>query len=276
MENNQPGFDELLRAQIARIQPVAAVAAVVATAVLIAAFGVHWAVAILIGEAVYAGVWLLFDRPGEQPVVAPVEQTVEELAIDRSRAAAASIAGSVAWLDTWASQERAPDTRKELVRVQDDIAQGNSLTQISAVVKEITMLMDAIEEDGETNPSKLGAAPLYATKLVDPFDQMLEKLVKMLRRRVILAADFWTRFEESDLPSFLKAAEEFYQEYHNKDVLDLAALAEILRNNLDSINDDWVDEDDVPNNEEPDPRSADRPDNAFGSNGNEKENGVLR
>ena len=104
-------------------------------------------------------------------------------------------------------------------------------------------MMNAIEDDAATKPSRLAAAPLYSAKFVDPFEQYLGQLVYLLKRQVIVATNDWDRFTSAILPNFVTTAEKFYQEYHNQEVLNLAVLEEILRDNLDSVDDEWGDDD---------------------------------
>jgi len=244
MDDELTSVKDTIRTLAQRLDPLATAVAIVAALAMIVVLHVHWAVSILLAEGIYAGVWLIRDagRPSEPPP--PTTPLSDDFAyITKSRSAAESIAGSSAWLQNWAAQESAGNRNQDFRKVRSSINDGPVLNEIGTVVKEINRMMRAIEEDAVTRPSKLAAAPLYSAKFVDPFEQYLAKLVKLLDREVVVAANDWERFNLTTLPNFVTTAEKFYQEYHNQDVLDLAVLEEILRDNLESVDDDWGDDD---------------------------------
>ena len=67
---------------------------------------------------------------------------------------------------------------------------------------------DVMEED-----EKYIAAPLYATRLVGPFEQVFMKELKVLRRGVELADSSHQHFQSVVLPSFEAAAKEWGERF---------------------------------------------------------------
>jgi len=245
MDDDLTSVIETVKALLRRLNPAATAVAIVAALGMIVLLEVHWAVSILLAEGIYAGIWLIRDagRPAGLPNPEPPPLHADFAYVTRSRTAASNIAGSIAWLQSWAEQETTGGRNQDFRQVRASINDGAALNQIGAVVSEINQMMNAIEEDAVNKPSKLAAAPLYSTKFVDPFEQYLAKLVYLLGRQVIVSTKDWERFVSTILPNFVTTAETFYQEYHNQDVLDLAVLTEILKDNLESVDDDWGDGD---------------------------------
>lgn len=204
--------------RLRRLDVIAAPIAVLAALLMIFVIDVQWSLAILLSLGVYAGVYLL--RPDSKPVEPVSEPITPELQkVAESRSASMRIAEAIPSLPT--------DSAREL---------------LARIVAEIDKMLDAIEEDASTDEARLAAAPLYYTRMVGQLDGYLAKAIRLKRRGVRLAETQFERLVSEDLPHYEKAAEEFYQEYHNQEVLDLAALAEILRYNLDSIDQNWTDE----------------------------------
>jgi hypothetical protein len=203
-----------------RLDGIAAPVAIVAALLMIFALDVQWALAILLSLGVYAGVALL--RPAAKELVEsipdPVNPDLEAVTV--SRDASERITAAIASMPDESAQEL-----------------------LTEVVAEIDKMLDAFEEDAQLDASRLAAAPLFQTKMVGPLDQYLAKALRLRRRGVRLAAGQFERLVSEDLPLYGKAAEEFYQEYHNQEVLDLEALREILKFNLDSIDHRWLDDD---------------------------------
>jgi ABC-type multidrug transport system fused ATPase/permease subunit len=215
MAINRDDLQEVIRREFGRLDAIAASIAVVAAFVLIFVLDMQWAIVILLALAIYVGVHLL--RPqSDSPEPILERASPEQEAIAAARVASAKIAGSIPELQSVANRE-----------------------QVAMIVTEIDMMLDAIEEDATRNESKLAAAPLYYSRLVHPFDDYLSEAIRLWRRKVKLADVHLERLESDVLPRYTKAAQEFYQEYHSQDVLDLAALAEILMYNLDSLGEQW-------------------------------------
>ncbi|MGD9713020.1 MAG: hypothetical protein AB7V46_13255, partial [Thermomicrobiales bacterium] len=227
---------ETANQELARLDRIAAATAFVSTVVLLIVLELHWATAILLGQAIYVGVWLLRDPTETQQEPEPDPYAEERQYLVRCREASRQIEASIPEL---AGKHVIISPSGEVITLAVKKATRD---QISLVVEKIERMVNAIEQDAELNPSRLATAPLYFTKLVQHFDRFLAKLHHLLDRKVILAAEHLDQFENRDLPQFVKAAEEFYQEYHDQEVLDLAALSEILRYNLESVS-EWEDDD---------------------------------
>ncbi len=200
-----------------RLDTLAVFIAVAVAVLLTLVLDMSWAVAILIAIGVYVGVHLLRPQVNESAIEQNIDTSGQD-AIAEGRSVADGIRASI-----------------------DGLPKETTRALVSEIAAEIDVMFDAIDEDSRRNPSKLAAAPLYYTRLVRPFGDYLSETNRLMKRRVKLAEGHMERLDSELAPQYLKAAQEFYQEYHNQDVLDLAALEEILRYNLDSLEDDDLD-----------------------------------
>jgi hypothetical protein len=230
-------FDKVLPRAVEaarRVDGIAAAVAFAAAVLLIFALDVHFLLSLLLALGVYAGIVLL--RPQEeQNIAAPsVPLTPEEEAFQAARASSANIAAVVPQLAS--AKVKIPQTAKASIR-----------KGVTRIAHEIDRMLDVMEEDG-----KYIAAPLYYDRLVQPFEQLWVRELKNLLRGVEMPAFSYQDFESEVLPRTERAAKEFYQQYHQSDVIDLAVLREILMDNVASI----YDEADEDVDDEPDERSV--------------------
>jgi hypothetical protein len=198
-----------------RVNGIAAAAAFAAAVLMVFALEVHPLLSLLLALGVYAGITLLLPQPAQEIDVLPDPLTPEEESFQAARESSARIAAAI------------PQIAKTQL---PQIARTSMRKGVTRIVSEIDKMLDVMEED-----EKYIAAPLYATRLVGPFEQVFMKELKVLRRGVELADSSHQHFQSVVLPSFEAAAKEFYQRYHQSDVIDLAALTEILMYNLESI-----------------------------------------
>lgn len=205
---------------------------------IVSLIGIGWPVALLLSVGIYVGVKLVVPQqlPPEPPPPPP-PPSPEQLAFEACRQVAANIRQSnLALLD------------------REDQA------SVTSIVDQVTRQLDAIEEDAEEEgePERLLAAMPYYDKFLKLFDEIFRRHLKLLRREIELPGG-GAAFKRL-LSRFERAANEFYQEYHLSDLLDLATLTEILENNLgdfDEDEDDYLDpnigDDDHPDNDPPSP-----------------------
>jgi hypothetical protein len=101
---------------------------------------------------------------------------------------------------------------------------------VRAVGAKFGKMLDAMESD-----KRYSSAPDYYSLLVHGFEQQMIPYMRIIERKVNVAQPQVKHFEENIVPRTLTVAESFYQDYHLKDVLDLAALIEMHKLNLDNI-----------------------------------------
>jgi hypothetical protein len=155
---------------------------------------------------VAAGVWLLIKDPTPEPPLPEV------LAFAQAKTGLSAMQASIG-----------------------DIPRASMRKCVTKLTDEIERMLDAIEKD--QHRGSMMVAPVYTSQLVDPFANLLEKTLWLHERGVKQADVYIERIETTVCPKTLDAAEEFYQQYHQQDVLDLAALSEILEHLLDTISD---------------------------------------
>src|SRR4051794_28710191 len=105
--------------------------------------------------------------------------------------------------------------------------------RVRAVQGKFTKMLDVMDED-----QKFKSTNDYYTVLIRPFERLLSEYVRLSSRAVPLAGPQLRYFERDIVPRTEAVAEAFYQDYHQTDVIDLAALMEIHRLNLDSLSPD--------------------------------------
>jgi hypothetical protein len=231
-------FDKVLPRAVEaarRVDGIAVTVAFAAAVLLIFALGVHFLLSLLLALGIYAGIVLLRPQPGQNVAALTVPPTPEEEAFQAARASSANIAAAIPQLAS--AKVKIPQTAKASIR-----------KGVTRIVHEIDRMLDVMEED-----EKYIAAPLYYGRLVQPFEQLWFKELRMWLRDVAMPAFSYQDFETEVLPRFERAAKEFYQQYHQSDVIDLAVLREILMDNLASITDE-TDQD--ADDDMPDQRSA--------------------
>lgn len=140
--------------------------------------------------------------------------------------------------------EAARDASARITESIPGIQKASMRKRVTSIVTQIDKMLNVIEEDGNEKEEKLAAAPLYESRLVRLFETSLRDDLKLRVRGVEMADSSHQHFETVVLPRLEKAAKEFYQRYHQSDVINLAALLEILKYNLDSIDDDSMNGDD--------------------------------
>ena len=181
MEIHREKLIQTATAGLRRLDAVAAPIAIAAAILMIVVLDVDPALAILLSLGVYAGVHLVLPERNVPLVEVPEPIAPEREVIARSRAASAKIAESISGLQKESTHEQIKVSTQE---------------QVQVIVTEIGMMMDAIEEDATENESRLAAAPLYYTRLVQPFGNFLERGL-WLKRRKVRAAD--AQFEHLSL-----------------------------------------------------------------------------
>ena len=102
--------------------------------------------------------------------------------------------------------------------------------EVRAVGAKFGKMLDAMEAD-----NRFASAPDYYNLLVHGFELQLIAYVRMIERKVNLAEAQLEHFEQNIVPRTEQVAESFYQSYHLNDVIDLAALIELHKLNLDNI-----------------------------------------
>jgi hypothetical protein len=88
-------------------------------------------------------------------------------------------------------------------------------------------ILSVIQED-----RKLRAAPLFLQGVVIPAEQLLEDYARLERRNVAAAKPVLARVKSENLPLITKATDDFYQQLHQTDVIEIDTLSERLEYNL--------------------------------------------
>jgi hypothetical protein len=184
----------------------ALIAAVVALIVMVIV-NVSPLLAILLSPAVYVGAALARPRRSVSEPIPDPPKPEEEQAFARAGAATANIMSQAALIRT--------------TRVR---------RQVRAVGTKFGKMLDVMQED-----RRFASAPDYYDRLVHGFEQQLVAYVRMIERKVALAESQIEHFEQNIVPRTLQVAEAFYQSYHLDDVIDLAALMELHKLNLDNL-----------------------------------------
>jgi hypothetical protein len=209
--------------------PIALVIAVAAL-VLFLVLDIHAIVALALAVMTYAGITLV--RPHPVPAIQIQTQSEGETAFTLSRE-------SCARMQTLAKEISDPAFRR----------------RARAVPGKFTKMLDVMEED-----QKFVSTGDYYSILVHPFERMLGEYVRLSSRQVPSAGPQLRYFERDIVPRTEAVAEAFYQDYHQSDVIDLAALMEIHRLNLDTLSPDdeetGLDEEDDDRNGHEDNRTA--------------------
>lgn len=83
-----------------------------------------------------------------------------------------------------------------------------------------------------TEDRKLRAAPLFLQGIVVPTEQLLDDYARLERRNVAAAKPVLARVKSENLPLITKATDDFYQQLHQTDVIEIDTLSERLEYNL--------------------------------------------
>ncbi len=103
--------------------------------------------------------------------------------------------------------------------------------QVGRIANTLDATLAAMVED-----SNLAAAPLFNNQLVEPFDALLTHYVRLSNRGVRSANEAIEKAETHDFPMIESAAQAFYEKLNRANVVDLAALGEVLELNIESLN----------------------------------------
>ncbi len=197
------GRDRIIKMKASPRTPLAIGSALV-TFLVVMVLGAGFWMALGLSAVVFSGVWLLVKEPAPEPLMP------EEIAYARARA--------------------------KLKEMQDSIGNIPKSSMRKCVTKltdEIARMLDAIESDRDRG--SMIVAPVYESKLVEPFSALLKQTLWLVERKVKGAEKYVDYIDTTVCPKTLYAADEFYQQYHQQDVLDLAALSEILEETVDTI-----------------------------------------
>jgi hypothetical protein len=93
-----------------------------------------------------------------------------------------------------------------------------------------TKILEAMAEDRD-----MAALPLFNDQLLEPFDALLTEYVRLTTRGVKSAGELIRKVETHDLPMIERATGVFYEKLHRANVVDLAALGDVLELNIESI-----------------------------------------
>ena len=182
-----------------------ALAWVVAAVVLLAAVflaNVPVPVAVLVGLIAYVGLALARGREPEEPGLPP------PMTDEQAFASAA---------------ERTAQLRKLARGIQD----GDVRAWLDQFCDKSDAILAVIQED-----RKLRAAPLFLQGVVIPAEQLLQDYARLERRNVAAAKPVLARVESENLPLITKATDDFYQQLHQTDVIEIDTLSERLEYNL--------------------------------------------
>ena len=83
-----------------------------------------------------------------------------------------------------------------------------------------------------TEDRKLRAAPLFLQGIVIPTEQLLQDYARLERRNVAAAKPVLARVKSDNLPDITRATDDFYQQLHQTDVIEIDTLSERLEYNL--------------------------------------------
>lgn len=175
--------------------------------VLLLVLGLNVWLAIGLAVAAYAGAVLM--RP-QSSVPGPVPGgIVDEIQRDYGAAIA-----HLASIREHEARIASPDVRGQVGRIADTL--------------EATLA--AMVED-----QNLVAAPLFNDQLVEPFDALLAGYVRLTSRGVRSADEAIAKVETHDFPMIEEAARTFHDRVHRANVVDLAALGEVLELNIEGM-----------------------------------------
>ncbi len=184
---------------------VAAVVAIVAFLVIAIPLDIGPLLALVLAAMTYVGMALL--RPHQVPVSVEPIPSIDEEAYALSRESCA-----------------------HMLIVVKECPDPSTRRRVRAVQGKFTKMLDVMDED-----QKFKSTNDYYIALVRPFERLLSEYVRLSSRAVPLAGPQLRYFERDIVPRTEAVAEAFYQDYHQTDVIDLAALMEIHRLNLDSL-----------------------------------------
>lgn len=193
--------------------PIAFVIAVVCSMVLLGMLHLNVLASLVLAAMTYVGTTLL--RPHTAPAVPAPPPSAGEEAYAQSRASCA-----------------------RMLTVAKEITDPTVRRQVRAVQAKFSKMLDVMDED-----QKFVSTSEYYSGLVRPFERILGEYLRLSSRNVPSAVPQLRRFERDVVPRTEAVAEAFYQDYHQMDVIDLAALMEIHRLNLDSLSPDDEEDD---------------------------------
>lgn len=205
------------RAILSTFDKYALIVAVVNGAAFVVLLGMNEFLALALSLATYAGVALVRPHPAVPAPAPPEPISDDEAAFQQARASTAHVL-----------------EQAELI--------GNPRVQegVRGVAAKFGKMLDVMQKDRDFKD-----APEYDTKVVGPFASMLDKYVLLLDRGVDLASPQLAYFEQVEVPRIDSASDVLYQRYHETHVLDLAALLELHRIIIDSLDTEETDFEDA-------------------------------
>ena len=132
---------------------------------------------------------------------------------------------------------RSRESSARMLTLAKEVADATVRRQVRAVQAKFTKMLDVMDVD-----QKFTSTGDYYAILVHPFERLLGEYVRLSSRKIPGAEPQLKHFEREVVPRTEAVAEAFYQDYHQTDVIDLAALMEIHRLNLDSLSPDAEDD----------------------------------
>jgi hypothetical protein len=82
---------------------------------------------------------------------------------------------------------------------------------------------------------KLDRATVFNDQLLELCRSILTEYVVLSGRKIKSARTVLEKIETHDLPLIERAADDFYENLHRQEMIDLATLSEVLELNLESI-----------------------------------------
>lgn len=114
-----------------------------------------------------------------------------------------------------------------LRELRNGISDQDVRAWIDGYQRQAGAILAVIEED-----RKLRAAPLFLQGNVLPSEELLQEYARLERRNVQAAKPILERIKRENLPLIRRATDDFYEQLHQIDVIEIDTLSERLEYNL--------------------------------------------
>jgi hypothetical protein len=111
-----------------------------------------------------------------------------------------------------------------------EVAKPPVRAQVERVLDRADRILAVIRLDG-----KLDRAAVFNDPLLELFRSILAEYVVLSTRGIRSAGELLEKIETNDLPLIERAVDDFYEQLHRREMIDLATLSDVLELNLDSI-----------------------------------------
>jgi hypothetical protein len=101
---------------------------------------------------------------------------------------------------------------------------------VERILDRVDQILTVMRMDG-----KLDRAAVFNDQLLELFRSILTEYVVLSTRQVKSAGELLDKIENHDLPLVERVTDDFYEQLHRREMIDLATFSDVLELNLDSI-----------------------------------------